>query len=282
MVNIKMKKKNIISMIISLLYLSNSLFSQSDSPEVFIIDAFVTPETPHIFKLSYFTSEEVKAKIIIDEKYTFSVSEEFVEDHSTEIDFTKYKFAEKFVPYQILSERKNGEQFESEIFELVLPYDEFIETKEGENPVSTILLGMFFYLLPSPNVLMTENDNYFSLTKELPIVTFYSSGYNYPSGNISLEYTHVYENSISNFFRLGYKHFIPIDVFEYVSPGLTGFTDFNGFNGIGAEVSLGLFKFYDVFTVFSKYRYNINPSETNQYFHEISIGLYSHFFTIDL
>ncbi len=277
-----MNKKNIISIIIVLVTLSTSLHSQVVVPEIFIIDAFVTPETPHTLKLSYFTSEEVKTQVIIDEKYTIDVSEEFIEDHSAEIDFTNYSFYEKFVPYQIISEMRNGELFESEIFELVLPYDEFIETKEGDNPISTILFGVFLYLLPSPNMLLTENDNYFSLTKELPIVTFYSSGYNYPSGNISLEYTHIYESSINNFFRLGYKHFIPIDVFEYISPGLTGFTNFNGFNGIGGEVSLGLFKFYDVFTVYSQYRYNVKPSETNQYFHEISIGLYSHFFTIGL
>lgn len=191
-----MNKKNIISIIIVLVTLSTSLHSQVVIPEIFIIDAFVTPETPHTFKLSYFTSEEVKTQVIIDEKYTIDVSEEFIEDHSAEIDFTNYSFYEKFVPYQIISEMRNGEFFESEIFELVLPYDEFIETKEGDNPILTILFGVFLYLLPSPNMLLTENDNYFSLTKELPIVTFYSSGYNYPSGNISLEYTHIYESLI--------------------------------------------------------------------------------------
>lgn len=262
--------------------LNNSLIAQNEEVEIFIIDAFVTPEKPHTFKLSYFSSESVKSKVVIDNNYEINVSEELLEDHSVEVDFSKYNFEEKFVPYQIIYEKENGTKLKSEVFELILPYDEFIETKEGSNPISTILFGMALYFLPSPSVMIVEKENYFSLTKELPIVTFYSSGYNYPSGNISLEYSHIYESSINNFLRLGYKHFIPIDIFEYVSPGITGFTNFNGFNGVGAEVSLGLFKVYDVFTVYSRYRFNFKPSETNQNFHEISIGLYSHFFTIDL
>jgi len=275
------KKSNYI-LILIFLTISSSLFSQSDSLEIFIIDAYVTPESPHIFKLSFFTSEEVKSKINIDEKYLTNISDDFVEDHLAEIDFTKYKFDKKFVPYKIISERGNGEIIESEIFELILPYEEFIETKEGGNPVSTILFGMLLYLIPSPNMILTNNDNYFSLTKEFPIITFYSSGYNYPSGNISLEYTHIYESTSNNILRLGYKYTIPIRLIDYITPGVTGFTDFCGFNGIGAEVSFGLFKVYDIFTVYTRYRYNFKPSNANQFFHEISIGLFSHFFTIDI
>lgn len=277
-----MNKYNIISLILLFVIINNSLIAQNEEVEIFIIDAFVTPEKPHTFKLSFFSSESVKSQVVIDNKYEIDVSNNLLEDHSVEVDFSKYNFEGKFVPYQILYEKENGTKLKSEVFELILPYDEFIETKEGSNPISTILFGMALYLLPSPNVIITEEESYFSLTKELPIVTFYSSGYNYPSGNISLEYSHIYESSINNFLRFGYKHFIPIDIFEYLSPGITGFTNFNGYNGIGAEMSFGLFKVYDVFTVYSRYRFNFKPSETNQNFHEISIGLYSHFFTIDL
>jgi len=164
---------------------------------------------------------------------------------------------------------------------LVLPYEEYIETKEGVDPISTILIGFLLYLLPSPNIILIDSDNFFSLTKEIPITTFYSSGYSNPSGNISLEYTHIYESSLNNYLRLGYKHFIPIDVFEYISPGFTGVTNFNGFNGVSAEVSLGLFKIYDVFTFYTRYRYNVRPDDTDLHFQEVGIGLYSHFFTID-
>jgi hypothetical protein len=276
-----MKFRKIIFTIITICIMPQAYLMQSDSLEIFIIDAFVTPEKPHTFNLSFFTSEEVKAKLEIDGKYFANISEDYLEDHSALVDFANYSFTNKFVPFNIICEKKNGELVKSETYEIVLPYEEFIETKEGDNPISTILIGLTLYLLPSPNLFIIGKENYFSLTKELPIITFYSSGYNYPQGNVSLEYTHIYEESIKNNLRLGYKHFIPISVFEYLSPGITGFTNFNGFNGVGAEISIGLFNFYDVFTVYSRYRYNLNPSETNQHFQEISIGLYSNFFTID-
>lgn len=264
-----------------LILISLPVFAQ-DETEIFIIDGFVTPEKPHTFKLSFYTSFPVKTKIFIDEKYEFQISNEFLEDHKIEIDFSTYKFTKKNVPYKIISENESGEKFISEDFEAILPYDEFIFTKSGSNPVSTILLGLLLYALPSTNLAIIDKENYFSLTKEIPLITFYGSGYNYPSGNIGFEYTHIYKSNIRDLVRLGYKHFIPIKGIEYISPGISGFSNLKGFNGIGAEFSIGLFKVYDVFTVYSKYRYNLKPNDTSQYFHEISVGLYSHFFTIDL
>lgn len=274
--------KKLFLLIIFLLLNFNTFYAQADSLEVFIIDAFVTPEKPHKFNLSFFTTENVKAKVNIDGKYFLDVSKELKEDHSVEIDFSNYKFDKKFVPYQIITTNEEGKVLKSETFEIILPYEEFIETKEGSNPISTILMGMLFYLLPSPNYVFSEEQEFFSLTKELQIITFYSSGYNYPSGHISLEYSHVYEDNFKNILRLGYKHIFPVKFIEFVSPGVTGFTNFNGFNGIGLEGTIGLFNVYDIFTVYSRYRYNFKPSNTEQNFQEISIGLYSNFFTIDL
>ncbi len=50
--------------------------------EVFIIDAFVTPEKPHKLNLAFFTSEEVKTKIEIDNKYSINISDTFATDHN--------------------------------------------------------------------------------------------------------------------------------------------------------------------------------------------------------
>lgn len=275
-----MLKKSLMILFFALIFF-DILNGQEDSVEVFIIDGFVTHETPHTLVLSFFTSEEVKSQIKIDDNYIINVSEVFSEDHNAEIDFSNYKFNKKFVPYKIITKSRDGKNSESELFEIILPYEEFIETKEGSNPISTILFGLFLYFMPAPNLAIIENEKYFSITKELPIVTFYSSGFGDPVGNISLEYSRIYNSPLKNILRLGYKHFIPIDVFEYISPGFTGFTGFTGFNGISGEVSLGLFKIYDVFTVYTRYRYNMKPLNTNQDFHEISLGLHSLFFTID-
>ncbi|MBK8945797.1 MAG: hypothetical protein IPM32_11090 [Ignavibacteriae bacterium] len=273
-------KKLLGKLFLTLILISSPVFAQNDV-EIFIIDGFVTPEIPHTFKLSFYSSVPIKSKILIDDKYEFQISNEYLEDHKIEVDFSTYKFRKKNIPYKIISENESGEKFISEDFEIILPYDEFIFTKSGSNPVSTILLGLLLYVLPSPNLAIIDKENYFSLTKEIPIITFYGSGYNYPSGNIGFEYTHIYKSNLRDLVRLGYQHIIPIKGIEYISPGISGFSNLKGFNGIGAEISIGFFKVYDVFTVYSKYRYNLKPNDPSKYFQEISVGLFSHFFTID-
>lgn len=255
---------------------------QNDEVEFFLIDSFVTPEKPHTFNLTFFTNKSVKSEVIIADKYSKSISQEFLEDHSAKIDFSQFKFENKNVPFQLVAIDSSGKKYFSEVYELTLPYEEYIETKEGNDPISTILFGVALYLLPAPNLGIIDSKNYFGLTKELPVITFYSSGYNYPSSNISLEYSHYYHSPIKDILRLGYKQIYQVDLIEYFSPGISIFTDFNGYNGAAVELSLGLFKIYDVFTVYSRYRFNGKPTDLKNNFHEISIGLYSNFFTIDL
>ena len=268
--------------LISFVFFSISFAQENDEVEIYIIDSYVTPETPHTFNLSFFTSEPVKAKVLIDKKFKVNVSTEFKEDHNATIDFTNYHFSKKDIPFQIIVEDKKGNITRGEENELTLPYDEFVETKKGSNPIATLAKGIFLYLLPAPNLVIYNDEKYFSLTKEISLITFYSSGYNYPAGNISLEYSHIYKAPIEDFLRVGYKHIVPIKGMEFISPGLSLFTNFNGFNGVAPELSIGLFKLYNVFTVYTRYRYNIQPTNTTKYFHEISIGLYSNFFTFDL
>jgi len=276
-----MKNNSVIFLL--MIFISIASYSQeAEEVDIFIINSFVTPEVPHTFNLSFFTSEAVKASIKIDDKNEIIISDKYLEDHSAQIDFTNYKFTKSEVPYIITVENEKGIKTVSEINEIILPYDEFIETKEGSNPVTTLLFGIGLWLLPSPNLVIYQNENYFGITKEIPIVTFYSSGYAKPSANISLEYSHIYNAPISDFLRVGYKQIFYVDYIEFISPAVSTFTNFNGFNGVGAEVSLGLFNFFEAFTVYSKYRYNFQPSNLDNNFHEVSLGLYSHFFTIDL
>ncbi len=275
--------KNHAKIFLLILLTSLNIYSQeAEEVDIFIINSFVTPEVPHIFNLSFFTSEAVKASIKIDDKEEIIISDKYLEDHSAQIDFTNYKFTKSEVPYIITAEDENGNKTISEINEIILPYDEFIETKEGSNPITTLLFGIGLWLLPSPNFVVYQNENYFGITKEIPIVIFYSSGYAKPSANISLEYSHIYNAPITDFLRVGYKHIYYVDYIEFISPAVSAFTNFNGFNGVGAEVSLGLFNFFEKITVYSKYRYNFQPSYIDNNFHEVSLGLYSHFFTIDL
>jgi hypothetical protein len=251
-----------------------------DSIEVFLIDSYVTPELPHRFILSFFTSEGARSKVMIDDNYEFTVSDTLTDNHKTEIDVTDLDFMTATVPYFIIVENADGKKYYSEKYEFELPYE--TKVKGGSGMFTMCLFGSVVFILPSPTYVRMDQANYFSLTKEVPLIFIRSSGLGYPTGYFSAEYSHIFNAPVKNLLRLGYKHLIDIPGIEYISPGLGGFTNFKGFNGISPELSLGLFKLYNVFTVYTRYRYNTKPGSAGSEFHEISIGLYSGFFAVYL
>jgi len=58
--------------------------------------------------------------------------------------------------------------------------------------------------------------------------------------------------------------------------------DFNTNQGISPELSVGLFTIKDTFTFYARYRYNLKLHTEGTNFHEITIGLYSGFFSLYL
>lgn len=251
---------------------------ESDSVEVYLIDSFVTPEVPHTFVLSFFTSAPAKSKVIIDKTNTYDVSKELTETHKIDIDISKLDFKEKNVPFIIYVEDSSGHQYRSDNYEFELP--EEVKVQGGSNFLLLCLFGAVDFGLPSPVYVKEKTEDYFSLTKEIPLVSIRGSSYRYPLGYFSVEYSHIFNAPVKNFLRVGYKHIINIPVIEYISPGINGFTNFNGFNGISPELSLGLFRFVNTFTVYARYRYNVKPGDAGSEFHEFSIGLYSSFFSL--
>jgi len=255
---------------------------QNDSTEmeIYLIDAYVKPEPPFTFILSYYTSEACLSNVIIDNKYEFVVSDSLSESHSTKIDISSLRFAEKIVSFIIETIDSNGVRSESEEFEFDLPYEPTIG--EGSSIWTLCLFAGSVFLLPMPGYVKTDNGNFYSITKDLPIISFRAKRGNYPSGYISLEYTYVFEARYNNYLRLGYKKIFPVDYIEYISPGVTAYTNFMGQNGIAPEVSVGWFTLLDTFTLYTRYRYNIKPKNSSENFHEINLGLYTRFLSIYL
>lgn len=253
--------------------------SPKDSIDITVIDSYVTPEIPHTFLLSFFTSADCKSKVVIDDKYTYTVSDILTENHNVKIDLTNLHFRKKEVPFYILVDDSSGNISKSTINTFELPGDIRID-EGGSNFLLLCLFGATVFALPAPVYVTGPSGNYFSLTKEIPIISFRSKNFIYPAGYFSAEYSYVFKASSKNFLRIGYKELIEIPVFQYISPGAGGFTDFRGFNGISAEVSLGLFRLLNTFTLYTRYRYNFKPGEGGSQFSEISIGLYSSFFSV--
>lgn len=264
-----------------LLLLSATCFSQNDfaeddSIEVYVIDSFIPPDNPDVFNLSFFTSKPAKSKVIFNNKFEFDISDKLTEEHKIQIALTKIDFKTENISYVVFVEDSLGNTNRSESYEFELQKD--VQMEEESNFLLLCLFGGTVFLIPHPVLVITEDENYFSLTKEIALFTFRGS-FRYPAGYISAEYSHIFDAPHKNFLRLGYKHIIEIPAIEYVSPGLNVFTNFVGFNGLSPELSLGWVTIFNTFTVYTRYRYNFKPGESKSNFHEISLGLYSSFFS---
>lgn len=270
------QKVILLLILLSVTGFSQNDFAEVDSIEVYVIDSFIPPDNPTVFNLSFFTSQPSKSRVVFDEEFEFEVSKELSEEHRIQIDLTKVDFKSKNVSYVIFVEDSLGNTNRSDRYEFEL--QEEIQMEEESNFILLCLFGGTVFLLPHPVLVITEEENYFSLTKEMALFTFRGS-YRYPSGYIAAEYSHIFGAPHKNFLRLGYKHFIETPGIQYVSPGINGFTNFKGFNGISPEFSIGWFKILNTFTVYTRYRFNFKPGESESNFHEISLGLYSSFFS---
>jgi len=279
--------KNILLFTLIILF-SKPVFTQTDFDtesdsvgiEVFLIDAYVKQEPPYIFILSFYTSEVCLSNVIIDNKYEYLVSSGLSEAHSAKIDISDLKFLDKNVNFVIETIDSLGNKSVSEDFEFDLPYEPII--KDGSSIWTLCLFAGSVFLLPMPGYVNADGNNYYSLTKEIPIISFRSKRGNYPSGYTSFEYTYIFDAENRNFVRLGYKKIFQIDYLEYISPGITAFSNFNGQNGLAPEISVGWFTLFDTFTLYTRYRYNFKPGDSNSNFHEINLGLYTRFFSLYL
>jgi len=259
---------------------SEKLFSQTDSIEVYLIDAYCTREIPYIFKLSFYTSDVCKSKVILEDKYEFGVSYEPTDLHKTEIALSNLAFADNIVNFVIITETDSGVINKSETFDFDLPFEPQI--KDGSDLITLCLFGSSIFLIPYPSYVAESSQGYFSLTKEIPVISFRSKSLNYPSAYFSFEYTYIFNAEDPGYLRAGYKKIFEIPKMEFITVGISLYSNFDKNYGISPEVSLGLFTIKDTFTMYIRSRSNFtfHPSGTN--FQEIYIGFYSGLFSLYL
>jgi hypothetical protein len=268
-----------------LLLLGVKLLAQTDSTasgtvEVMVIDSYITQELPHKFVLSFFTSERCSSKIIFLNNIVYDISKVLTEDHKFELEIGKLNTRNEF-SYQLIVYDSTGQESRSELFDEKLP-DDFVIPDEENPGLFSICLGAVVFAIPSPTYVLSEGSNHWSLCKEIPLLNFYSRGYNYPAGYIGLEYSHIFNADRKNFLRIGYKQVIQSAGIKYFAPGAGVFSDLRGFNGLSAELSAGLFQIQNVFTFYTRFRYNFQFVQGGKNFSEISAGLYSNFFSLNL
>ncbi len=195
--------------------------------DIYIIDSYVTPETPYQLVVSFFTSDSATSKIVIENNKDYLVSEVFTDNHKIIVDVSNFKFDSNFVKYYIVVKNKAGELSKSDRYEAALPVTGEIKAASKSNIFEVCCFGGIIFGLPEPTLVRANGENYFALKKEIPLFSFYSSGYNYPMSYFSVEYQHIFKQHV-NYMRVGYKHIFQIPYLEYISPGISAFTDFKG------------------------------------------------------
>lgn len=273
-----MNKNNLLSILV-LLFITS--ISAQETVEIFLIDSYVTPEAPYTFVVSFFTTEMVTSKIVINASEELVVSDSLTDNHQGRFDFSSRQFDSTMIPFRIIVFDEFGNKSVSDQYDLALPSAAIITTDDSPSFFTVCCFGGVIFGLPSPGLMLYEDKSYFSLSKEIPVISFYSSGYNYPVSYLGLEYSYTFNAPVEHVLRAGYKYIWQPEFIEYISSGINVFTNFKGKNGISPELTFGLFKVYNVFTLYTKYRFNVQPGGGNVKFHEISIGLYSNVFSIN-
>jgi hypothetical protein len=275
--------KKLFVLFLFLMGLHCTLIAQTDSVgiEITIIDSYITPELPHTFVLSFFTSDSCTSTLKLGGKYTYKVSEKPTDSHKIEVDLSNLKFDSLLIHYTITVTGKNKKE-SLQSFETILSDESLLVKNRDLNLFNICCLGGTIFGLPSPTYVIMNGKSYFALSKEIPLFSFYSGGYNYPSSYIGIEYKYIPKFEAKHQLGLGYKLVFQLPVIEYITPGVNYFTNFLGNYGLSFETSIGLFRFYNVFTFYTRYRYNQFIGDEKSHFHEISIGLYSNFFSLNL
>lgn len=251
---------------------------EPDTVEIYVIENFVLPEQHSQFVLSFYTSERTKSKLIVNDENEVVISKEFSDAHKDTINLTSLKLNKKDSYFVIVVEDSLGRKYTSEKYDFEIPDDVNVEGES--NFLLLCLFGGTVFILPSPVYVNWNETSYFGLTKEIPLVFLRSGSYTYPMGYFSLEYSFIWKAPVRHFVRIGYKHIFEVPGIEYISPGISGVTNLFGYNGISPEISFGLFKVFNVFTVYTKFRYTFKPGDNKSDIKDISIGLYSGFFAI--
>lgn len=247
--------------------------------EVFMVESFIPPEDASHFHLAFYTTEQYKSKIVFADGKEAVINDSLSENHKIVLDISKVRVDSGLIKYLFVFTAEDGSTLQSENYDVRVPVEEKqTEQRSGGTEFMSCIYGGIIYLIPVIDYNIFSGSSKFGFSKELPVVSFFSGGFNYPVHYASVEYSHIPQAQPKNLFRVGWKYVYQVPFGEYVSPGLTAFTDFMGTNGIAPEVTWGMFSFREVFTVFARARYN--TTFQNSGYSTLSVGLASWFFSM--
>ncbi len=259
---------------------SVTLYSQENEMEFYLIDSYITPEKPHVFKLMFMTSDSCTTAILFNKKL-FPVSKTLTDNHNFTLDLTGFTFDSSFATFVLIAKDKNGKEFKSEEFEVELPDDKSLLAKESGGSLFNLCLGGTSLLFPSVGAYSSLADSIsFMISKEIPFLTFANVGGEYPKGYFAISYSHLFQKPAKNFLGVVYKRIFELQMFPYLAVGGEFNTNFrNGYNFV-PQLELGLFQVYQNYTVFLQFKYSASIYN-GENAPQVLLGLYAPFFTIN-
>lgn len=175
--------------ILSFIFIFSLAFAQEenefkdtyDEVEVYLIDNYVKNDKGKIFIVSWMTNIPVKSKIKIQNIGEFVVSDTLTDFHSAKIDLSNYDFSTEENFFVIISELEDGTKITSDEYSFIVPMEKIItqDSKETKRSSSyylyNFLLGTALWLMPSPGLVIEENQIKPAIIKDLPIVSIGSA-----------------------------------------------------------------------------------------------------------
>lgn len=254
---------------------------ETDSVEVILIEAYVTQDDPDHLILSFFTSEPVRSSLRFSKGEMMDVNSNFVDNHKVKLNISGVRTDTTYLEFIVLVEREDGAGNSSEVFEVELPKREIIRLAQESGALTGCLIGGMVYMIPGVIHYYGSGNSYFGIDKELPVISYFRGGYNYPVGYLALEYIHLPKAVTKNQVAITANGILEFKPVEYLSGGIGYTTDFRKSNSLTIDVSVGLFRILNVFTFYVENRFGYYPSSKTGYTQQ-SIGLFSSFFSIQL
>lgn len=249
--------------------------AEGDSIEVILIEAYSPKDSPDKMVLTFFAGEPVKAEVIFPNK-TVPLGDEYKESYSTTLDIEGVPPQEDLIVFYIRVTNESGESNLSEQFDIVAEGNTSIS---GGADLTGCLIGSAVYAIPAVYYNFHQDTSGLGFGKEFPLISFFSGGYNYPNGYIAFEYNYTDLHAVKSRYNFGYKQIIEIPYLNYVSFGFSYSTDFRGGNAVLPEASLGLFRIMNVFTLYVRASHYVFPANKEKNMTQLSLGLFSAFFS---
>lgn len=256
----------------------------ADSTEVYIIDSYITSESPKRFCLSFSTTDPCLSRLTVSSR-SYSISDSLRTEHGISIRLDSLGVNKGF-DYSIRLLDSEG-KFSGDFNYSVPDYGTDSSSVTSGAPGNFYLsccMGSALFALPYAGYYHQPDGAGFAILKPLPLLVLKSNMLGSSVYFASLYYSHHFKDGSlapSDYYGAGAGTRQDCPLIDFLMPELSYVLNFKGYGGIMASVTAGLFRMTEGFTFCARYSYSASVSGGKN-FHEISAGIFSNFFSLNL